>query len=317
MTLISVRDLVVDFRTSTGQVGAVRSVSFDLAPGERIALVGESGCGKTTTMLAMMGLLPESATVSGQVILDGVDILAGGESSMRPHRWNDVAMVFQGAMNALNPVRKIGNQVVEAVRIHGGTKRAGRERTRELFDLVGLGPELIDRYPHEISGGQRQRAVIALALACRPRVLLADEPTTALDVIVQEQIVALLKRLSETLGLAVVLVTHDLALVPQLCDRAAVMYAGSIVEDASCAELVNSPAHPYTRRLVEATPDLEGRRSLVSIPGVPPRLDRPLVGCPFQPRCGEAVDRCADDAPQLLQIGAARTCACHLTEELV
>jgi oligopeptide/dipeptide ABC transporter ATP-binding protein len=314
MSLISVRDLVVGFDTAAGEVRAVRSVSFDLEPGERIALVGESGCGKTTTMLAMMGLLPAGAYASGQVLLDGVDILAGGESSMRPHRWTDIAMVFQGAMNALNPVRRVGAQIVEAVRIHGGSRRDGRDRTRELFELVGLSAELAQRYPHELSGGQRQRAVIALALACEPRVLLADEPTTALDVIVQDQIVKLLRDLSESLGLAVVLVTHDLALVPQLCDRAAVMYAGSIVENAPCADIVHRPAHPYTRRLVEATPDLAGRRPLTSIPGVPPRLDQPLPGCPFQPRCTEAIDRCATATPPLLELDPGRTCACHLVE---
>ncbi|GAA1579241.1 ABC transporter ATP-binding protein [Kribbella sancticallisti] len=317
MSLISVRDLVVGFDAPAGEVRAVRSVSFDLAPGERMALVGESGCGKTTTMLAMMGLLPAGAHVSGQVLLDGVDILAGGEASMRRHRWTDVAMVFQGAMNALNPVRRVGSQIVEAVRIHGGSRRAGRDRTRELFELVGLAPELAQRFPHELSGGQRQRAVIALALACEPRVLLADEPTTALDVIVQHQIVQLLRNLSESLGLAVVLVTHDLALVPQLCDRAAVMYAGSIVENASCRDLVGSPAHPYARRLVEATPDLAGRRRLASIPGVPPRLDQPLFGCPFQPRCAEAVDRCATEAPSLLDLDPDRSCACHLVGVVV
>ncbi|WP_020389318.1 ABC transporter ATP-binding protein [Kribbella catacumbae] len=314
MSLLSVRDLEVGFDAPAGEVRAVRSVSFDLAPGERVALVGESGCGKTTTMLAMMGLLPAGAVVSGQVLLDGRDILAGGESSMRPHRWTDIAMVFQGAMNALNPVRRVGAQIVEAVRIHGGSRRDGRSRTRELLELVGLPADFAARYPHELSGGQRQRAVIALALACEPRVLLADEPTTALDVIVQDQIVTLLRELSDTLGLAVVMVTHDLALVPHLCERAAVMYAGSIVETAACADIVQRPAHPYTRRLVDATPDLAGLRPLSSIPGVPPRLDQVLSGCPFQPRCTDAVESCETTAPPLLDLGAGRSCACHLTE---
>ncbi|MEQ4721786.1 ABC transporter ATP-binding protein [Nonomuraea sp. B19D2] len=310
-SLIGVRDLVVEF--SSG-VRAVRSVSLDLAPGERLALVGESGCGKTTTMLAMMGLLPAGATVSGQVLLDGKDILAGGEATMRPHRWSDIAMVFQGAMNALNPVRRVGAQIVEAVRIHGGSRQDGKLRAREVLDLVGLPKDTSSRYPHELSGGQRQRAVIALALACQPRILLADEPTTALDVIVQDQIVTLLRQLSDSLGLAVVLVTHDLALVPHLCDRAAVMYAGTIVESGPCADIVRRPRHPYTRRLVEATPDLAGRRPLTSIPGAPPRLDLPLTGCAFQPRCAEALESCAGSAPPLTDLGGGRTRACHLLE---
>ncbi|MFD1935498.1 ABC transporter ATP-binding protein [Nonomuraea mangrovi] len=314
MSLLSIRDLEVAFSTRGAPVRAVRAVSLDLAPGERIALVGESGCGKTTTMLAMMGLLPASATVSGQVLLDGTDILAGGETTMRPHRWTDIAMVFQGAMNALNPVRRVGAQIVEAVRIHGGSRQEGRLRAREVLDLVGLPEDAVSRYPHELSGGQRQRAVIALALSCRPRILLADEPTTALDVIVQDQIVTLLRQLSDSLGLAIVLVTHDLALVPRLCDRAAVMYAGSVVESAPCVDIVHSPRHPYTRRLVDATPDLAGERPLTSIPGAPPRLDGPLPGCAFQPRCGEAVDRCATIAPPLLQLAGGRSCACHLAE---
>jgi len=317
MSLISLRDLDVEFRTAGAPVRAVRSVSFDLEPGERLALVGESGCGKTTTMLAMMGLLPASATVSGQVLLDGENILAGGESSMRPHRWNDIAMVFQGAMNALNPVRRAGAQIVEAVLIHGGSRRDGRRRAGELFELVGLHPEHLNRYPHELSGGQRQRVVIALALACGPRVLLADEPTTALDVIVQAQIIDLLKTLSESLGLAVVMVTHDLALVPQLCDRVAVMYAGSIIEKVGCADLVDDARHPYTRRLLEATPDLDDSRELVSIPGAPPRLDEPLSGCPFLPRCNQAFDTCVSAEPKMRQVAASHAAACYRVEAIM
>ncbi|MEU1733691.1 ABC transporter ATP-binding protein [Streptosporangium sp. NPDC020145] len=311
MSLLSVRDLVVGFPSGAR---AVRSVSLDLEPGERLALVGESGCGKTTTMLAMMGLLPAGTVVSGQVLLNGEDILAGGEASMRPHRWTDIAMVFQGAMNALNPVRRVGAQIAEAVRIHGGGRREGRLRALEVLERVGLPEGVASRYPHELSGGQRQRAVIALALACEPKVLLADEPTTALDVIVQDQIVALLRELSDSLGLAVVLVTHDLALVPRICDRAAVMYAGSVVEHAACADLVRRPLHPYTRRLVEATPDLTARRPLTSIPGVPPRLDLPLTGCAFQPRCTSSLDRCAESPPPPRDLGGGRSCACHLVE---
>jgi peptide/nickel transport system ATP-binding protein len=239
------------------QIHTVKGLNLTVAPGERVGLVGESGCGKTTTILAAMGLLPASATVAGSVLVGGEDVIARGEAGIREHRWKDIAMVFQGAMSAFNPVKTVGWQIVEALEVHGIARgKAAEARTRELLELVGLPGATAKRFPHQLSGGMKQRAVIAMALSCNPRVLLADEPTTALDVIVQDQILRLLVRLSEDLNLALVLVTHDLGVVAQACTRAAVMQAGEIVEVASVDDLYRRPKHPYTRALFEATPSL-------------------------------------------------------------
>jgi peptide/nickel transport system ATP-binding protein len=316
VSLLEVRDLHVWFELARGgELHAVQDVSFELEAGERFGLVGESGSGKTTTILALMGLLPASASVSGQVVLDGENILARGERSVAPHRWRDVAMVFQGAMNAFNPVKRIGEQIAEPMELHGVAEgRAARHQVGELLERVGIPAARADRYPHEFSGGMRQRAAIAMALACKPKVLLADEPTTALDVMVQAQILRLLVALADDFGLALVLVTHDLPIVAQVCDRAAVMYAGEIVESGPTDSLYHAPRHPYTRLLFAATPDLYGDEGVVSIPGAPPRLDRPLVGCPFRPRCDSAFDRCVDDRPALKPVAAAQAAACHLND---
>jgi oligopeptide/dipeptide ABC transporter ATP-binding protein len=316
MSLLEVSGLHVWFDLPQGQqVHAVRGVNFALDPGERFGLVGESGCGKTTTILALMGLLPPTASASGEVRVDGHNILAGGEDSARGYRWKDIAMVFQGAMNALNPVKKVGWQIAEPMAFHGIARgAAARRRAGELLEMVGIQAAAAERYPHEFSGGMRQRASIAMALACQPRILLADEPTTALDVMVQAQILDLLTRLSSELGLALVLVTHDLPVVAQTCDRAAVMYAGEIVEYGPMEMLFHQPRHPYTRLLFEATPDLYGDSEVVSIGGAPPRLDRPMAGCPFQPRCDVVLDRCAEEHPVLRLVGPGHEAACHHTE---
>ena len=316
MSLLEVSGLHVWFDLPQGQqVHAVRGVNFALDPGERFGLVGESGCGKTTTILALMGLLPPTASASGEVRVDGHNILAGGEDSARGYRWKDIAMVFQGAMNALNPVKKVGWQIAEPMAFHGIAQgAAARRRAGELLEMVGIQAAAAERYPHEFSGGMRQRASIAMALACQPRILLADEPTTALDVMVQAQILDLLTRLSSELGLALVLVTHDLPVVAQTCDRAAVMYAGEIVEYGPMEMLFHQPRHPYTRLLFEATPDLYGDSEVVSIGGAPPRLDRPMAGCPFQPRCDVVLDRCAEEHPVLRLVGPGHEAACHHTE---
>ncbi|MGZ4358413.1 MAG: ABC transporter ATP-binding protein [Gaiellaceae bacterium] len=320
MTLLTVERLNVWFDLAEGgTLHAVQGVSLSLERGERLGLVGESGCGKSTTVLAALGLLPANATVSGRVLLEGTDIMAGGESSFRPHRWVDVAMVFQGAMNALNPVRTVGSQIVEALKLHGlarGSEAASR--ARGLLESVGIPAGRAERYPHELSGGMRQRAAIAMALSCEPKVLIADEPTTALDVMVQAQILELLDALCRDFGLALVLVTHDLPVVAQLCDRAAVMYAGEIVEQGPVDTLYHEPRHPYTRALFAATPDLydEGER-VRSIPGAPPRLDHPLVGCPFHPRCDRAFARCTAERPLLKDVGQGHVAACHLNDVAV
>jgi len=314
--LLEVRDLHVWFDLpDRGELHAVQGVDLTLEPGERVGLVGESGCGKTTTILALMGLLPPSASVAGSVLLSGEDVLAGAEKTVRAHRWRDVAMVFQGAMNALNPVKTVGSQIVEPMELHGIAEGAeAKVRAGELLEMVGIPSSATARYPHEFSGGMRQRAAIAMALACNPSVLVADEPTTALDVMVQAQILELLDALCRDFGLALLLVTHDLPVVAQLCDRAAVMYAGEIVEGGPVDDLFHDPRHPYTRLLFAATPDLYGEGAPVSIPGAPPRLDRPLVGCPFHMRCDRAFARCTDERPLLKGVAAGRTAACHLND---
>src|SRR5436190_3639240 len=315
MSLLELQDLNVWFDLSPGELHAVQGLNLSLEPGDRLGLVGESGCGKTTTVLAALGLLPPSASVSGRVLLNGEDILAGGEDTIRPHRWVDLAIVFQGAMNALNPVKTVGSQIVEALEVHGlASGRAARRRVGELLQSVGIPADRADRFPHEFSGGMRQRAAIAMALACNPGVLIADEPTTALDVMVQAQILELLDALCRDFGLALLLVTHDLPVVAQLCDRAAVMYAGEIVEEGTVDELVHDPRHPYTRLLFAATPDLCGETVPVSIPGAPPRLDRPLVGCPFHTRCDRAFARCTEERPLLRELDGGRSAACHLND---
>jgi len=316
VTLLEARDLNVWFDLPhSGQLHAVQGVSFGVDPGERLGLVGESGCGKTTALLALMGLLPPSAQVSGSVTVNGEELLAGGEDALRPHRWTDVAMVFQGAMNALNPVKTVGAQIVEPMRFHGTASGDAAERQAgELLELVGLPASAAKRYPHEFSGGMRQRAAIAMALACDPKVLLADEPTTALDVMVQAQILQLLRSLTADLGLALVLVTHDLPLVTQMCERAVVMYAGRVAESAAVDTLFHDPRHPYTRLLFAATPDLSGVEDVASIPGAPPRLDRPIEGCPFAPRCDRVFDACRVDTPALVSVGEAHAAACHLND---
>ncbi len=317
MSLLSVRDLHVWYSLPNGsELHAVRGIDFDLDAGERLGLVGESGSGKTTAVLSLMGLLPSSASLSGEILLGGSNIVERGESSARPHRWSEIAMVFQGAMNALNPVKRIGWQIAEPMLLHDVMPhRDVQQRVAQLLEQVELPAATAQRYPHELSGGQRQRVSIAMALSCNPKVLLADEPTTALDVLAQAQILELLRSLSDKMGLALIFVTHDLPVVAQVCHRVSVMYAGEIVEEGTTDELYHDALHPYTRRLFEATPDLHARSRATSIPGVPPRLDEPIRGCAFEPRCDFAFDKCALEAPALLQLGNSRRAACHLNVE--
>ena len=317
--LLRVEDLHVWFDLPDGhELHAVQGMTFALEEGDRYGLVGESGCGKTTTILAVMGLLPQSASVAGRVLLEGEDILARGEASVSPHRWKDIAMIFQGAMNAFNPVKRIGEQIAEPMELHGVAEgREAYRRAAELLELVGIPGSRADRFPHEFSGGMSQRAAIAMALACRPKVLLADEPTTALDVMVQAQILELLVGLTRDLGLTLVLVTHDLPVVAQVCGRGAVMYAGHIVESGPMDALYHDSHHPYTRLLFAATPDLLDEGEVASIPGVPPRLDREIEGCPFAPRCDRTFEPCASAAPALVATGPGHEAACHLNDPAV
>jgi peptide/nickel transport system permease protein len=316
--LLSVRDLVVEFESPTGPLRAVDGVSFDLRRGETIGLVGESGSGKTTTVLAMLRLLPPGGrVVSGQVLFDGEDLLALDPGELRAVRWSRLAIVFQGAMNALNPVRRVGDQVSEAIRTHdtGIGKRAATLQAEELLARVGIVRRKARDYPHTYSGGMRQRAMIALALACNPDVIIADEPTTALDVMIQAQILELLAGLSSEMGMATIMVTHDLGVVGQRCDRVLVMYGGLIAEEAEAFRLYAHPQHPYTQLLLASFPDLtRPDKRLVGIAGTPPRLDDMPPGCPFAPRCPKVFDRCLVEKPPAYDLTHGRRASCFLLD---
>jgi peptide/nickel transport system ATP-binding protein len=318
MSLLEVRQLSVDYLAGGVALHAVEGVSFALEEGRSLGIVGESGCGKTTVMLSLLRLLPQNGRIiDGQVLFEGQDLLQLSEAQMRRVRWHRMSMVFQGAMNALNPVRTVESQIVEALQVHGiaPSARAAQRRAAELLGLVGIAPERGSQYPHQYSGGMRQRAVMAMALACMPLVLIADEPTTALDVMIQAQILELLQRLRQELGLSLILVTHDLGLVAEVCDDVLVMYAGTAVEAASCDAVFNQAAHPYTQRLLQAFPDVERPgAALSSIPGSPPRLDALPPGCRFEPRCHRRIDLCASQAPPQVQVAPGHRAACLLLQ---
>jgi peptide/nickel transport system permease protein len=315
--LLEVSRLCVDFVTvGNPPAHAVEDVSFLLHPGQMLGVVGESGCGKTTLLLALLRLLPAAGRVAGgEVRLAGDDLLCLSRRQMADVRWKEMAVVFQGAMNALNPTRTVGDQIAEAVLRHEPKAKGTDRRVCELLEMVGIGSGRRHQYPHQYSGGMRQRAMIAMALACRPRVLCADEPTTALDVIVQAQILNLLSTLRRDLGLAVILVTHDLGVVAEVCGAVLVMYGGVAVEYATVEALFNQPLHPYTRELLRAFPDLCRREDrLVAIPGSPPSLNALPPGCRFAPRCPAAFARCHVEQPVLHRLEDGRQVRCHLIE---
>jgi peptide/nickel transport system permease protein len=316
--LLSVRGLTVEFDSPSGPLRAVDGVSFDLRRGETLGLVGESGSGKTTAVMAMLRLLPPGGrVVAGSVRFDGHEILELGPDQLRAIRWSRLSIVFQGAMNALNPVRTVGDQIAEALRTHEPNLSSGEVQGRvdELLRRVGISPGQGRRYPHTFSGGMRQRAMIALALACRPDVIIADEPTTALDVMIQAQILELLVGLARELGMGTIIVTHDLGVVAQVCDRVVVMYGGQVAEDADVGTIYAAPRHPYTQLLLRAFPNVADEdRSLRAIPGTPPRLDAMPGGCRFAPRCPYAFDRCLVEVPPPYPQGDGHRAACFLVE---
>lgn len=304
--LLSVKNLTTEFVSPDGVVArALEGVSFDIYPGQTLGIVGESGCGKTTTMFSILRLLPSTARIpSGEVLFNGVDLLSLSERDMQRYRWKEIAIVFQSAMNALNPVMRVGDQISEAILQHGlMDKEAADRRVEELLELVGIAKFRKDQYPHQYSGGMRQRAMIAMALACKPRILFADEPTTALDVMIQAQVLELLKHIQEELGLAVVTVTHDLGVIAEICDTVIVMYGGKVAEYGPIDAVYNQPQHPYTQRLLEAFPDLNRPSDLLaSIPGTPPRLNELPPGCRFEPRCHKRLEICSRISPELIDM---------------
>ena len=313
--VLEVENLRVIYRTREEDAPAVDGVTLFVGRGESLALAGESGCGKTTLALASMGLLPKNARVEGSIRFRGEEIVGAKPGRLRAVRWAGISMIFQGAMNALNPVKRVGDQMVEAILLHEKVGAAvALTRVRALLERVGIPAARAGAYPHELSGGMRQRAMIAMALVCDPDVVIADEPTTALDVMIQAQILSLLADLREDLGLALLLITHDLSVLAQVCDRVAIMYAGRIVEEAPARELLTSPQHPYTQALVAAFPRVgeQASRGLpAGLPGDPPHPAELPPGCSFHPRCPARFEPCDGIDPALLETGSDRRAACH------
>ena len=312
--LLVVDDLRTHFEVRSGTVKAVDGVSFRLDHGEALGIAGESGCGKTTTALSLVRILPPNAKiVSGSISLMGIDLVPKTENALRRYRWREISIVFQGAMNALNPVRRIRDQIAEPIEERlGESPKAARKRAGDLLELVGIPRKRGDAYPHQLSGGMRQRAMIAMALACDPAIVIGDEPTTALDVMVQAQILELLEQLRQKLGLSLILITHDLSVIAETCDRVMVMYAGRVAEEGRVDEVFRRPRHPYTQKLMAAFPNIHtDRRTLDVIPGSPPDLREPPPGCRFAPRCPFAMAVCREVVPPETTFSGVRV-ACHL-----
>lgn len=318
MPLLDVADLRVEYQLQSGTLRAVEAVSFALAKGETMGIVGESGCGKSTLMKALLRLLPANARLSGGAIrFKGQDLVPIGDDEMRRLRWKDIAYVPQSALNALNPVYRIGDQIAEAIMVHrGASRKEAWERAKTLFNWVGLEAKRLSAYPHQLSGGMRQRSMIAMALALEPELLVADEPTTALDVVVQDRILQRLLMLQRQLELSLVLVTHDISVVAKVCGRALVMYAGRVAELGSTRQIFKSPFHPYTIGLLNAFPNVKTQaRELISIPGYPPDLSKPVAGCAFAPRCPFAVEQCHHVAPVPVEVEPGHVAACHRLDQ--
>jgi len=317
--ILEIRDLITHYFTVQGPVEAVDGVSFTVDAGQTFGLAGESGCGKTTVALSIMDLLPSNGRImGGQIFLDGEDLVKKDESGLKKVRWKKISMVFQGAMNALNPVINVGEQIAEVILEKEGVPKAEAwERVRELYELVELETSRVRDFPHEFSGGMRQRVMIAMALACYPKLVISDEPVTALDVIVQNQILNLMKNLQKKLNLSQILITHDLSVIAETCDKVGIMYAGKLVEYADVASIFKHPLHPYTSALIGAYPSIVGeKRTLNFIPGAPPNLISPPKGCRFHPRCRYAKKICGREQPEYLEKEAGHLVACHFVDEL-
>ena len=307
--VLVVKDLNMHYETLAGNVSAVKNVSFSVKEGESFGLVGESGCGKTSVAMSLLQLQADNAKISsGSISLDGIEMVGMSESELRKVRWNGISIVFQGAMNAWNPVEKVGEQIREAIREHypSNTKAENTEKIQSLFKMVGLDSSIMDRFPHELSGGMKQRAVIALALSCDPKVVIADEPTTALDVVIQDQILKEIKNVQKLLGLSLIYISHDIAVIAEMTNQMAVMYAGSIVEIGPTDQVFSNPKHAYTRLLLESTPSVVGdKKKLRSLDGEPPSLINEGASCSFSPRCPEPSENCKSGKSEmgLIEVG--------------
>ena len=320
MVLLDVQNLKTYYTTRRGPVKAVDRVNFQVEKGKALGLAGESGCGKTTVALSILRILPSAGKIlGGKILFKDNDIVKLKENEMRKKiRWKGISIVFQGAMNALNPVYKVGDQIVEAILIHEShvSKDEAVERVGKLLEMVGLEPSRATNYPYEFSGGMRQRAMIAMALACNPDLLIADEPGTALDVIVQAQILRLMKELKDRLNLGMILITHDLSIIAETCEKCAIMYAGKIVEYGDIVKIFKEPLHPYTTGLMDAFPSIKtAKREMTSIGGFPPDLLDPPLGCRFHPRCHYAMDVCRKEEPKFIDVAGEHYVACHLIKK--
>ncbi|MCH8109572.1 MAG: ABC transporter ATP-binding protein [Chloroflexi bacterium] len=305
-TLLSVEDLTMHYFSSQGEVKAVDGISFSLKRGQAMGLVGESGCGKSSIAIALLKLLPDNGRlISGRVMLDGVDLVQLNDTQMQRIRWKKISIVFQAAMNSLDPVYKVGDQIIEAIEIHLDLSRAeARQKVEDLFELVGLDPGFINRYPHEYSGGMKQRAVIAMALSCDPDIIIADEPTTALDVIVQDRILREIREIQKRMNMSMIYISHDMAVIAEVSDIVGVMYAGKLVEVGETVEIFQRPIHPYTQALMSAFPSVTGEKhELTTLPGEPPNLIDPPKGCRFNPRCQYATSVCRKEEPPIVRRG--------------
>lgn len=318
MELLKVENLRMYFTTLRGYVRAVDDVSFSLDKGSALGLAGESGCGKTSTALTILRLLPSNGrVVGGSIVFEGEELLKMDEGKFRKDiRWKKLSVIFQGAMNALHPTIKIGEQIAEGIKLHSSnvSQKEALDRAGKLLDLVGIGAERINRYPHELSGGMKQRTMTAMALACNPDLIIADEPTTALDVIIQAQVLKVMNELRQKLNLSMILISHDLSMIAETCDKIAIMYAGKIVEQGDIVSVFKEPLHPYTQKLIGAFPSILGaRQKLSSIHGFPPDLLAPPPGCRFHPRCPYAMEVCRKEEPITVQGGSEEHyVACHL-----
>jgi len=316
MELLRVENLKTYFEIMRGYVKAVDDVSFKIEKGDAFGLAGESGCGKTTTALSILKLLPPNGRIiSGKILFEGKNLIEIPEEEWRKnYRWKKISVIFQGAMNSLNPIMNVGNQIAEAILLHEKiTKEEALERAKKLLDLVGIGAERVDRYPHELSGGMKQRAIIAMALACNPDLIIADEPTTALDVIIEAQVLRVIKELQRKLNISMIVISHDLSMIAETCEKIAIMYAGKIVEMGDITAVYKESLHPYTEKLIGAFPSIVGpRRELSTIEGFPPDLLNPPPGCRFHPRCPYAREECKKEEPKLIPTNKDHYVACHL-----